>query len=127
MTPIKIAVQGQRAALLSTDDLVAGTVGQKCKFFFDDSWQSLTKTIAFRIGNTIVATGTINESNEILLPSKALVNAGFPLEIGLTGYTKDNTLVIPTSWCYIGYVQDSAFGHTSNPNAAIIYDGGVIV
>jgi hypothetical protein len=43
MAKIKIAVQGNKTALLGSVDLIAGTVGQVCKFYFDDEWRSLKK------------------------------------------------------------------------------------
>ena len=51
MKEIKIAVQGNKAALLGNIDLVAGTIGLICKFYFDDSWNGLNKTISYKVGS----------------------------------------------------------------------------
>ena len=45
MAKIKIAVKGNRAALLGQADLVAGTVGQTFVFYFDEDWKNLIKKI----------------------------------------------------------------------------------
>ena len=56
MKEIKIAVQGNKAALLGNVDLVAGTIGLTCKFYFDDSWKDLNKTIR-KINKDLAALG----------------------------------------------------------------------
>ena len=59
MQEIKIAVQGNKAALLGNIDLVAGTIGLVCKFYFDDSWNGLNKTISYKAGSNILASKEI--------------------------------------------------------------------
>lgn len=126
MTKIKLAVQGSKIALLSHIELVAGTVGQVCQFFFDNSWDNLNKIITYKTGDTIIASEEL-KSSEAIVPPKVLAVAGLPVEIGITGQTSDNSVLYPTTWCLIGYVLPSAYGHAINNNVQIIYDGGVIV
>lgn len=131
MEEIKIAVQGNKAALLGNVDLVAGTIGLVCKFYFDDSWKELNKTISYKVGSNILATREIKD-NKTIIPPNVLI-AGLPLEIGITGKSSDNSIITPTSWAPIGCVKSSAVtvisGSDDNkPNENhIIYDGGVIV
>ena len=130
MQEIKIEVQGNTAALLGNVDLVAGTIGLICKFYFDDSWNGLNKTISYKAGSNILASKEIKD-NQTIVPPNVLI-AGLPLEIGITGKTSDNSIVTPTSWAFIGYVKDGAItvscGGNDKPNTThIIYDGGVIV
>ena len=126
MENIKIAVQNNDIALLNTITLVAGTVGQKCQVFFDDSWKDLKKTIIYKVADTVIASEPILES-EALVPPKVLATAGLPLEIGITGQSEDNSLLIPTTWYPLGYILPSAYGHKIEENTEIIYDGGVII
>lgn len=133
MQEIKIAVQGNKAALLGNVDLVAGTIGLICKFYFDDSWKDLNKTISYKVGSNILASGEIKD-NKTIVPPNVLI-AGLPLEIGITGKSSDNSIIIPTSWSPIGCVQGGAAayvggngGGNNDPSGThIIYDGGVIV
>ena len=133
MAAIKIAVQGNHAALLGSIDLIAGTVGQSCKFYFSDEWRSLHKNITYKIGSTVIANEEI-KGDETVIPSNVLVAAGLPLEIGITGYSSDKSIVIPTSWCPLGCIKNGAAsfsfnngGGSDDDNKHIIYDGGVIV
>ena len=126
MENIKIAVQGNRIALLNNINLIAGTVGQKCQIFFDSSWNDLNKTIVYKVADTVLASEQILNS-EIIIPATVLATAGLPLEIGITGQSNDNTLLIPTTWYPLGYILPSAYGHKIENNAEIIYDGGVII
>lgn len=133
MQEIKIAVQGNKAALLGNVDLVAGTIGLICKFYFDDSWKDLNKTISYKVGSNILASGEIID-NKTIIPPNVLI-AGLPLEIGITGKSSDNSIVIPTSWSPVGRVQGGAAAYAGGNNGGnndpsgthIIYDGGVIV
>lgn len=129
MSKIKIAVKGNRAALVGNVDLIAGTVGQICTFYFDEYWNALTnKKVTYKLGPTIMGTYDINGS-EATIPSKVLAAAGLPLEIGITGYSADKSTVIPTSWCLIGTVKYGTVactGSSSDDNDDIIYDGGIV-
>ena len=129
MQEIKIAVQGNKAALLGNVELVAGTVGLICKFYFDDTWNGLNKTISYKAGSNILASKEIKD-NKTIIPPNVLI-AGLPLEIGITGNSSDKSIIIPTSWALIDYVKDGAItvscGGNDKPNENhIIYDGGVI-
>lgn len=126
MTQIKIAVQGQRAAILSPIELIAGTVGQKCKFYFDDNWKQMSKSITYRVGSTIIASESFS-GDEVVIPPNVFLNSGLPVAIGLTGSLNNNSAIIPTTWCHLGYIKPSAFGNVvPTPGTQIIYDGGVI-
>lgn len=129
MQEIKIVVRGNKAALLGNIDLVAGTLGLVCKFYFDDSWNGLNKIISYKAGSNILGSKEIKD-NQTIVPPNVLI-AGLPLEIGITGKSSDNSIVTPTSWTLISYVKDGAItiaGGTDKPNEThIIYDGGVIV
>ena len=130
MAKIKIAVRGNRAALLGSIDLIAGTVGQKCEFYFDEEWLPLNKTVTYKVGPTVLASEEL-KGTEITIPQNVLATAGLPLEIGITGYVPDMTTVMPTSWCRLGCIQNGAVFTVKNPNEDgdkhIIYDGGVIL
>lgn len=133
MDKIKIIVKGNRAALLGSIDLIAGTVGQQCSFYFDESWKTLTKKVSYKVGSTVLASHKI-EKDETIIPANVLTTAGLPLEIGITGYTSDNSIITPTSWCFIGNIKngasvysDSGNNGEDNENKKVIYDGGVIV
>ena len=126
MIDIKIAVRDNRAALLSPIDLVAGTVGQKCKFYFDENWQSLHKTVVYKLGSTVIASETI-EGDECIVPPKVFMQPKLPLEIGVTACNSDKSIVIATIWCQLGMINESAFEYATAPNVKVIYDGGVIV
>lgn len=131
MENIKIIVKGNRAALLGAIDLVAGTVGQTCTFYFDDSWKSLNKKVSFKVGTTVLNTQKLS-GNELTIPPQVLATAGLPLEIGVTGYTSDNSVITPTSWALLGTIKNGAtvYGGSSgeeDDDIHVIYDGGVIV
>jgi len=56
-----------------------------------------------------------------------LATAGLPLEIGITGRSVDNSIIIPTSWCLIGTIENGAivYSNANNPeDDEIIYEGG---
>jgi len=61
------------------------------------------------------------------------MTAGLPLEIGITGYSSDKTIITPTSWCLIGNIKPGTtvcHGNESDNDSDdkhIIYDGGVVV
>lgn len=135
MVKIKIAVQGNRAALLGSIDLVAGTVGQQCNFYFGDDWKNLKKKITYKVGSTVLGTENIT-SNEATIPAYVLATAGLPLEIGITGYSADKSIITPTTWCLLGVIKNGAtiYSNANDDNSGeddtnkhIIYDGGVIV
>lgn len=135
MAQIKIAVQGNRAALLGSVDLIAGTVGQVCKFYFYDEWRTLNKNITYKVGSTVIASEEI-KGDQAVIPPNVLIAAGLPLEIGITGYAADKSIVIPTSWCLLGCIKNGApmgipggggNGEGDFDDKHIIYDGGVIV
>lgn len=131
MAQIKIAIKDNRAALLGSVDLVAGTTGQVCKLYFDEEWRSLKKYITYKLGSTIVASEEI-KGDEAIIPPNVLVTAGIPLEVGFTGFTTNNSMIKPTSWCLLGHIQNGAsiyFGNVDKDDGDgkhIVYDGGVI-
>lgn len=130
MAKIKIAVKGNRAALVGNIDVVAGTVGQACTFYFDEDWRNLPyKKITYKVGQTILGTYDIN-GTEAVIPSNVLSTAGLPFEIGITGYSANKSVIIPTSWCLIGTIKPGTVvvpPSASNSGSHIIYDGGVVV
>lgn len=136
MKKIKIAVKDNSLSLLNNIELIAGTVGQQCIFFFDDEWALLKKTISYKVGSTVLGSYKMT-SDEIIIPAHILATAGLSLEIGITGYSHDNSLVIPTSWCYISKIKNgssTSLPTEDNPEGDdddgdqihIVYDGGVI-
>lgn len=134
MKEIKIMVKDNSACVLNQVNLVAGTVGQPCQFFFDKEWQNLNKKISYKVGTTVLGTYAIN-SDKVVIPANVLTTAGLPLEIGITGFSSDNSLIIPTSWCLIGKINEGAVIHGGSNKPSddddddtthIIYDGGVI-
>lgn len=128
MQKVKIAVKGNRAILLGNIELIAGTVGQPCEFYFDDGWDSLQKTITYRLGSNIIGSYAITE-NKTEIPDTALATAGLPLAIGITGRAPNGKIAIPTSWCTLGLVKQGAVideGSGSDDYDEIIYDGGYV-
>lgn len=126
MTEIKIAVKDNNAILLRAIDLVAGTVGQKGVLYCDDNWSVYNKTISYKVGTTVLGTYKI-DSNTFTIPAQILATAGLPLEIGITGRSTDNSIIIPTKWCYIGMIQNGTLSNGIGNNIQddeIIYDGG---
>jgi hypothetical protein len=135
MQKVKIAVKGNRAVLLGSIELIAGTVGQQCEFYFDDEWNSLQKFITYKLGSNIIGSYSFS-GNQATIPSAVLKTAGLPLSIGLAGRSADGSVVIPTSWCLLGPVrrgtiitQDNGAGGGGNDDDdddEIIYDGGSV-
>ena len=129
MSTIKIAVKDNRAVLIGNVDLVAGTIGQLCTFYFDEDWEKLpNKKITYKVGQTIFGTYDI-VNRTTTLPANVLTTAGLPLEIGITGYSHNRAIVTPTSWCLIGTIQPGAvIAPPPNTSGAdhIIYDGGIV-
>lgn len=133
MNEIKIAVKNNTASLLNQVKLIAGTSGQPVQVFFDKEWNSFMKYISYKVGPSVmhseVLTNTITT-----IPPDVMRAAGLSLEIGITGYSLDGSIIIPTSWCYIGKIQSGAThapgvgngGSSDNDGVHIIYDGGVI-
>ena len=130
MAKIKIAVKGNRAALVGNVDVIAGTTGQVCAFYFDEDWRVLPyKKITYKVGQTILGTYDIVNAEEVI-PSSVLSTAGLPLEIGITGYSANKSVIIPTSWCLIGIIKPGAVIMPPRPSDTtdhIIYDGGMVV
>ena len=124
MDSIKLAVRGNKIALLSHIDLIAGTIGQKCKVFFDDSWNGLTKTIIYKVNGEVIENAHI-EGAETVIPNRVLVNAGLPLEIAIDGQSEDKSILKPTTWCFIGEIKPSAHDYNIDyEDVDIIYSGG---
>ena len=125
---VKIAVKGNRAALLSAIDLVANSVGEKCRLYLSDDWYDLKKQITYKAGNEIYGPYTM-EGNDVDIPAIVFAIANVPLEIGITGYSNDRKIIKPTVWCPIGFIRPGALNpNTVDPEGEhIIYDGGVIV
>lgn len=134
MNEIKISVKNNSAVALNQVNLIAGTVGQKVLFFFDKEWRDLQKHISYKVGTTVLRTDLLLDTTTIIPPEVMRTAAGLPLEIGITGYSADRSTIVPTSWCYVGRIQNGANsanygGNTApdyNPGLHVIYDGGVI-
>lgn len=128
MEKIKIAIKGNRIALLGNIELVAGTVGQPCEFYFDDAWKSLQKVITYKLGSNIIGSYDIID-NKTTIPEQVLKTAGLPLSIGVVGRSDDKGFVIPTEWCPLGVVKHGAIISPSNSSDdynEVIYDGGSV-
>ena len=130
MKKIKVAVKDNKACLLSPVDLIAGTVGLHCIFYFDDYWDTLPqKSVSFKVDSKIVGTYELEKDNKLTVPKHVLATAGTTLEVGVIGYADDHQTVVPTSWCHIGKVKPGAMPGTPDidDDTIIYYDGGVIV
>ena len=128
MEKIKIAIKGNRIALLGNVELIAGTAGQPCEFYFDDDWKSLQKFVTYKLGSNIIGSYNIID-NKTTIPEQVLKTAGLPLSIGVVGRSDDNGFVIPTVWCPLGVVKRGAIISSSNSSDdynEIIYDGGSV-
>ena len=128
MDKIKIVIKGNHISPMGEVDLVAGTIGQVCKFYFEEEWKNLNKKITYKVGPTILGTYDII-ADETTIPPHVLRAGGLPLEIGLTGFSSDKTIVKPTHWCPLGTVHNGAVIYTGGNEKEedyIVYDGGMI-
>ena len=129
MEKIKIAVRHNGTCLLAPVNLVSGTVGQPCVFYFDDYWKSLpNKKVSYKINSTVVGTYPLEEDS-VEIPPHILTSPDTILEIGVIGYSSDNKVVTPTTWCHIGRIMPGTTIGVPAPGEDVIvyYDGGVIL
>ena len=112
MKKIKIAVKDNATCLLSPIELISGTVGLLCTFYFDDDWKALPiKQVSFKIDTNIVGTYDLN-ADTIEVPPRILKSVGSILEIGVIGYAHDHQTIVLTSWCHIGEIKPGAMSGT---------------
>lgn len=100
MDGIKIEVTGNIARVIERPArITAGMVGLPVEFSFDDQWDGLSKTAAFRAGN--VEKISENLGTESTVPWEVLENPNAWLSIGVYGVNDDGTVAIPTIWANV--------------------------
>lgn len=94
---ILIGVRGTHAAVRRQETLTVGMVGAVANFvFFDEKWDSLSKTAVFRQGDVTKDCAMTGDS--AVIPWEVLRMPGVPVYIGVYGCTADGSVVIPTVW-----------------------------
>lgn len=102
----KIAVNGVHATSTKLGTLTSGMVGAKVQFFFNSSWEGLSKTAVFRCRD--IVKDVLNIDSEVTIPHEVLVRSGSALEVGVYGTNADGSLVIPTVWITVDIVYGGA-------------------
>ena len=105
----KVCLKVRTAELITSGSVQAYTV----KFKFSSDWDGLIKTAVFRTAATSVSM-MLDETNECTIPWEVLATpseiwnrAKMRLEVGVYG-TKDEVVVLPTTWATLGTIQEGA-------------------
>ena len=102
----KIHVTGNSAQVTSRQPLVAGTVGMRAEFSFDEHWDALKKTAVFQCdGLTYTVLGL---QSTAVIPWELLRKPGCTVKAGVYGTNADGTVQTPTLWAELGKVQPGA-------------------
>lgn len=104
---IQVLIKNNEIGIYNSVTLTSGTKGQKCAFSFGPEWNELTKTIIFKAGDMKCALINI-QSNEIIIPTEALAQAGVPLEIGAQGLDAQGELRLVTPYAHVGLIAQGA-------------------
>lgn len=107
MTEIYVKVRGASAVARKTGPLVAGTVGMPAHFSFDDKWAGLNVIAVFEGSGVSKSVPLLNETS-VTVPWECLMKAKTSLRIGLEGRLSDGSIVIPTAWANVGYIEPGA-------------------
>lgn len=99
---LKVNCTATTTTVTESETLVSGRVGLQIEFSFSSEWEGLNKTACFRGENDYEV---ILNDNTIEVPWEALSASGYPLYVGAIGKTADGTIVIPTTWCKVGRIQ----------------------
>lgn len=104
METIKILVTGAHAEVVQVPAITTGMVGLMAEFAFDDTWDGLIRSALFRAGNARRMVPNIESSAPVA--SEVLQEAGLMLEVGIYGTSVDGTIVIPTVWVNVDFIQE---------------------
>ena len=86
---------GVDGSMTECETLTSGMVGKEVQLLFDDSWNSLAKTVVFRAAD--VNRVVINPASSlVVIPEAVLARPFGKLFVGVYGTDKDGTVVIPT-------------------------------
>lgn len=108
MTKIFLEVNGTHAVASADGKLTSGMVGLPVTIDYDDSWDGLTKTAFFRVGNSVRKRDSVGTYTEV--PWEILRTHGNVLEIGIEGKNENGSVVIPTTWAVVSKIQQGAQG-----------------
>lgn len=101
--------------VLAREMLTSGSVNvYRVHFEFSSDWDGLERVAVFRAGNTSMSV-ILDERGETDIPWEALKVPGVRLYGGVYG-TLGETVVLPTIWADVGYIQTGAApGEESRP------------
>lgn len=106
MTTIKLSVQKTSISAIVDGKLTSGTVGVEVLIDYDSSWDELTKTATFRVGN--FARSRENIGTATTVPWEVMRHPGKVLMVGVEGKDIDGNIVMPTVWASVGTIQSGA-------------------
>lgn len=86
---------GVDGTMTECETLTSGMVGKQVQLLFDESWDSLSKTVVFRAGdvNRVVIDP---ESDLVTIPEAVLARPFGKLFVGVYGTDESGTVIIPT-------------------------------
>ena len=104
MESIKILVRGANVETVEAPAITTGMVGYPVEVSFDRSWDGLSKSALFRAGGICRMRAAIEDGTTV--PSEVLQMTGYMLQIGVFGVSADGSVVIPTIWTDVDYIQE---------------------
>ena len=108
MTNIFLKAKGSSLTASADGKITSGMVGTNVSIQYDEAWNSLFKTVFFKVGNFVRKREDVNTRTTV--PFEVLRNHGFPLEIGIQGRDIDGKIVLPTVWATVGMIYNGAGG-----------------
>jgi len=85
---------GVEGSMTESEVLTSGMVGKEILLVFDQSWNSLTKTLVFRAGD--ITRVVLNPGTTAAIPTDVLKRPFCNLYVGVYGTDADGAIVIPT-------------------------------
>lgn len=119
MTSITLSVTGAKARASMSGPLTSGMVGIPVTIEYDKSWNGLTNSLVCRCGHCGPEKGktrTILNIGEIATVAHEVMQEDMNLYLGVTGYSTDGKLVIPTTWADCGKILSDSNANT-DPSA----------
>ena len=113
MEVIKILIKGADAETVQAPVVTTGMVGCVAEFSFDSSWDGLSRSALFRAGGICKMQAAIEDTATV--PTEVLQMTGHMLQIGVFGVSADGSVVIPTVWSDVDFIQE---GTDNNAEAA---------
>ena len=114
---IRLSVSGSVARATTDDVLVESAVGVRCEVTLDGSWAGLDVTAYARSGSATPHAVRLGTSGRALTVPAAVLVAGAPLRMGVSGASQDGSVARPTVWATVGMVESSTL------SARPLYDG----